>query len=343
MIRDWLIRRLYGISLTIELCAMWWRRDKPHRSILQKLVLGGFVLMALYAIFFAAPLSFPTQTLLRVEQGRGVGEVARDLKERNIIHSVLLFELTEKLFGGRVVAGEYAFERPESVVAVARRLARGDYQLEPVKTVIPDGASAREIASILSIQLVDFDVTAFYAEARQKEGRLFPDTYFFLPGSEPSLIVSALENNFNEHVRAVPVATAIAAYGRPLDEVLTMASILEKEAPDTDSRRIIAGILWKRIAIGMPLQVDAVFPYIFAGGPYNLGKGDLKVDSPYNTYTNKGLPPGPIGSPSIDAIIAAVTPVETSYLYFLSDKKGNFHFASTFEQHVKNRQKYIGG
>lgn len=342
MIRDWLIRRLYRLSLTVEQCAMWWHRHKPHRRTLPQLVLSGFILMVLYALFFAAPLAFPTQTLLRVAQGKGVGEVARDLQERRIIHSVLLFELVEQLYGGSIVAGEYAFERPESVVAVARRLARGDFALEPVRTVIPEGANAREIASILSIQLIDFDVTAFYAEARQKEGRLFPDTYFFLPGSEPSLVVSALENNFNEHIRAVPVATALAAYGKPLEEVLTLASIIEKEAPDTDNRRIISGILWKRIEIGMPLQVDAVFPYIFAGGPYDLTDGDLKVDSPYNTYTHKGLPPGPIGSPSIDAILAAVTPVKTSYLYFLSDRRGNFHYASTFEQHVQNRQKYIG-
>lgn len=343
MIRDWLIRRLYRTALTIEQLVLWWRGHRPRRRTIPKLVFGVVTLLVLYGLLFAAPFTFPTQTLLRVAQGKTVGEVAQDLKERDIIRSKFLFETIQRLYGSTVVAGEYAFDKPQGLLAVTHRLARGDYALEPVRVTVPEGASAREIASILSIQLVDFDAEGFYELAREKEGYLFPDTYFFLPGSEPSLVMSTFENNFNEQVHAVSVAAVIASYGKPLEEVLAMASLIEKEASDTDNRRIIAGILWKRIELGMPLQVDAVFPYIFAGGPYDLTDGDLETDSPYNTYTHKGLPPGPIGNPSVDAILAAVMPVDTSYLYYLSDSKGNFHYASTFEQHVKNRQRYIGG
>ena len=120
-----------------------------------------------------------------------------------------------------------------------------------------------------------------------------------------------------------------------------MASILEKEVPKTEDRKIVAGILWKRIKIGIPLQVDAVFPYITQRKNKIITRDDLKIDSPYNTYLNKGLPPGPISNPSLDAIISAVSPKETKYLFYISDKKGVTRFASTLEKHNNNINKYL--
>ena len=121
-----------------------------------------------------------------------------------------------------------------------------------------------------------------------------------------------------------------------------MASLLEREVPLTYDRRVVAGILWKRIRLGMPLQVDAVFPYIIGKNSFNLTKSDLATDSPYNTYLYKGLPAGPIANPGLDAILAAVTPLPTSYLYYLSDKYGNLHYSATYEQHLANKHKYLG-
>ena len=115
-----------------------------------------------------------------------------------------------------------------------------------------------------------------------------------------------------------------------------------EEAPDTKDRRIIAGILWKRITIGMPLQVDAVFPYIININSLQLTKSELQTNSPYNTYTNKGLPPGPIASPGLDAILAAVNPTKTNYLYYLSDLKGNMHYCPTYACQLANQRKYLG-
>ena len=121
-----------------------------------------------------------------------------------------------------------------------------------------------------------------------------------------------------------------------------MASILEGEARRMETRKIIAGILWTRLEIDMPLQVDATFRYINGKGTFDLTKADLEEDNPYNTYINKGLPPTPISSPGIDAISAALNPIKTNYIYFLSDNDGNMYYAVDFEGHKKNRVLYLG-
>ena len=120
-----------------------------------------------------------------------------------------------------------------------------------------------------------------------------------------------------------------------------MASILEKEARKREDREIISGILWKRIEIGMALQVDAPFVYYNGKGTYNLTTKDLKTDSPYNTYTRKGLPVGPIGNPGIDSILAAIYPKSSPYLFYLSDRDGNIYYSANFEKHKKNKILYI--
>ena len=168
---------------------------------------------------------------------------------------------------------------------------------------------------------------------------MFPDTYFFRPGESTEAILSVFDNTFHNKINKIQ--KEITASGHTLAELLTMASILEKEASKTKDRREIAGVLWQRIKTGMPLQVDAVFPYILGKNTFQLNLDDLKTDSPYNTYKYKGLPPGPINNPGIDSILAAATPIKSKYVYFLSDKSGNFHYAVTYAQHLANKKKYL--
>jgi len=169
---------------------------------------------------------------------------------------------------------------------------------------------------------------------------MFPDTYFFHPGQSTETILSVFDNNFR--TKMFGVQKQLAASGHTLDELVVMASILEKEASKTKDRQMIAGVLWHRIDIGMPLQVDAVFPYIIGKNTFELTTDDLKFDSPYNTYKYKGLPPGPIDNPGLDSIVAAATPIKTKYIYFLSDKNGIFHYATTYAQHMAYRKQYLG-
>ena len=296
-----------------------------------------------YGAFFAPPLSFPRDSYVRVAQGSTAADIAVLLKEHKIIRSALVFETAVRWYGDTgIIAGEYYFANSQGLFTVVRRVVSGDFDVEPIKVTVPEGTSVRGITELLK-QVPDFETEAFYELAKTKEGRLFPDTYFILPGEDPALVLKRFEDNFNTQVVTNGrVAVAMSALGRPLDEVLVMASLLEKEANNSRDRRLIAGILWSRIELGIPLQVDAVFPYIIGVGSHNLTKVELQTDSLYNTYVHKGLPPGPITNPGLSAILDAVTPIETDYLFYLADRSGTTYYSVTYEQHLRNRAKYMG-
>jgi UPF0755 protein len=128
---------------------------------------------------------------------------------------------------------------------------------------------------------------------------------------------------------------------RTLKDIITMASILEREANGKDEARVISGILWKRIQKNMPMQVDATFLYSIQKGSSALTQTDLKTDGPYNTYTRTGLPVGPIGNPGTVMIDAALHPTDSPYWYYLHDDKGGIHYAKTYQEHLKNKKLYI--
>lgn len=295
----------------------------------------------LYFAFVAAPFEFPTGAYVNVPSGATLSETAQSLKNRNLIRSTFLFEILVRTTGAQrhVIAGEYFFPRKRNVLSIALRLGAGDFEVEPARVRVPEGATVEDIGTLLSKSIPDFNLAAFMREAKGKEGYLFPDTYFFMPGQDTQAILGAFANNFSTHI--ADIQKQIDAYDEPLSSIIVMASLLEREAPLTHDRRVIAGILWKRIKLDMPLQVDAVFPYIIGKNSFELTREDLKVKSPYNTYTNLGLPPGPIANPSLDAILAAVTPIQTSYLYYLSDMQGNLYYSSTYSQHLAAKQKYL--
>src|SRR5262249_16200081 len=155
--------------------------------------------------------------------------------------------------------------------------------------------------------------TEFVAIASSSEGYLFPDTYNFSPGSDTRSVLKALTDNFNRKLN--PLEPAIATSTHSLGDIITMASLVEKEARTTENRKLVAGVLWNRLAKGMPLQVDAVFGYIKNRDTYSPSLDDLKIESPYNTYLHKGLPPTPIDNPGLDSITAALYPTKSNYLY----------------------------
>ena len=263
------------------------------------------------------------------------------MEEKSVVRSAVVFQFFAILFGGdkQVLAGDYFFEKKVPVFSVASRLSRGDYQLEAVKITIPEGFTLREMADLFTERFELFDRDEFLELTRGEEGYLFPDTYFFLPTAEAPVIVFTMMNNFEEKI--APLQDDILESGRSLDEIITMASIIEKETGPNDDRAIIAGILWKRIRIGMPLQVDASFLYINGKGSFELTLSDLKIDSPYNTYKYKGLPPSPIASPGMESIVAAANPKDSPYLYYLHDKEMNVHYGKDFEEHKANKRKYL--
>ncbi len=317
---------------------------KPNKKFLIIVLLAFFSVSALFYYFFViSPADFPSNSIYSIEENRTLSEIASDAKKKHVVKSGLILKILTTLFSGNkgVISGNYVLNKKENVFEVAQRFASGDYRLSAVKVTVPEGFNIYEIAELLSKNndLRNFDRQEFIRLAKDKEGYLYPDTYFFLPYVKAKQILDTMEENFTRKIG--PIQKDIKKFNKTFKEVLTMASILEDEVPKAEDRKIVAGILWKRIKMGMPLQVDAVFPYITQRKNKTTTRDDLKIDSPYNTYINKGLPPGPISNPSLDAIIAAINPVETKYLFYISDKKGITHFAKTLEEHNNNINKYL--
>jgi UPF0755 protein len=314
---------------------------KRSPKVYLALGITSLVLLILYGFFIAAPLSFPVKRVVVIPRGSTLSDIANQLYGEHIIRSPLFFRLLVRIDGsGNVIrAGAYQFESPISVFGITNSLLYGEYEIEPVKVTFPEGATVKEMSVILKESLPGFDENRFLEIATPKEGYLFPDTYLLAPGTPTEEIVTLLEETFTKRVETL--LPEISRSGKSIGELVIMASLLEKEARSYDVRRTIAGILWKRIELEMPLQVDAVFGYIRGTKTYNPKFNDLKIESPYNTYTNKGLPPGAIGNPGIEAIRAAATPLKTKYLFYLTDREGRMHYSSNFEGHVRNRALYL--
>jgi UPF0755 protein len=302
------------------------------------LLLGFF-----YFTQFRAPRNFPPSIVITIESGKGLTEIAQELKDKHIIQSPFWFNnfvISLKL-ERKIVSGDYYFDRPLNVYQVAKRITSGEFSIEQIKTTIPEGSSVFDISDIILKNYPEFDSSQFILLAKKKEGYLFPDTYKFGSTVTPQNVIDVMTANFNKKIKDENIQTAFADYGKPVNEIITMASLLEGEARQMRTRQIIAGILWERIRRGMPLQVDATFRYVNGKTSKNLTIDDLKIDSPYNTYLYKGLPPTPISNPGLDSILAAATPIATKYLYFLTDSEGKMHYAETFEEHQINVEKYL--
>jgi|TARA_Y100000310_G_scaffold345555_1_gene466494 UPF0755 protein len=299
------------------------------------------ILIILYITVYRAPSDFPVSSTIAIEEGLTLEDTAKVLSDANVIQSQFWFKNLVIVFGddGGVLFGDYFFGERKSVIQVAYIITKGKFGLEPIQITIFEGETVMEIGAKFSSIFSEFDESMFNILAKKEEGYLFPDTYLFLPNVTERTVIRELKKAFDRKV--AEVEDEVDQFGKPLSEVIIIASILEREARLLESKRIISGILWKRLSIDMPLQVDAVFPYIFKGNAYDLTNGDLNIDSPYNTYRYKGLPPGPISNPGLESIQAAVTPIETDYLYYLSDRQGKMHYSETFAGHKRNRAMYI--
>lgn len=298
--------------------------------------------IALYMTALRPPTDFPAGEIITIERDLPLEDIAVALEKERVVRSAPALEIIVRAMGGgrSVHAGDYLFRTPRNSWRIARALVAGDYGIEPVRIHIPAGATVEDMATIFEKRMLRFDRNAFTVRALPYEGYLYPDTYFFLPTAREDVLVDTLRETFTAKTAAI--MPDIEHFGKPLDEVVVMASLLEREASNYEDKRKIAGVLWRRMDIGMPLQVDATFVYIIGKGSNQLTLEDLQYDSPYNTYKNKGLPPGPIASPSIDSIRAAIDPAKHTYLFYLADKSGITHFSATYEEHLRKKRHYLG-
>ncbi|MEX0919182.1 MAG: endolytic transglycosylase MltG [Parcubacteria group bacterium] len=299
----------------------------------------GFVLFFIYVWALIPPFSFPSGSIITVRDGVGLYVLADNLEEDRVIRSPFWFRIFAVAFGGErgMKAGQYYMAGPQNTMTVAWRIFHGDYQVETVRVTIPEGFTVEKIATLFDERFPFFDREVF--EASAKEGYLFPDTYFVPVTATASSTLKLFSENFER--KLLPLYEDIESSGRDLDQIINMASILEGEARGQEDMEIVSSILWRRYELGMPLQVDTSFLYVNGKTTENLTLDDLKIDSPYNTYLYKGLPPTPISNPGLISIRAALNPATTTDLYFLTSDDGEMHYSKTFEEHVEKKLKYI--
>lgn len=280
-------------------------------------LIAGVIVLLLYYLL-SAPINSKDVTI-HISSGQSINFVSSELKDKGVIRS----EFTLKVFiellksGNGIVAGDYLITKNSPVFIVAWQVARGHHKVTQIKVTIIEGSTNEEIANLLADKLTGFRKDLFLSEANDKQGYLFPDTYFFFPQDTREEIIEKLSNNFKNKIKSI--SSSIDSSGKSLSDIITMASILEGEASGKDDASIISGILWKRISLGMPLQVDA----------------DM------TTYKTKGLPEQPLDNPGLAFIDAALNPVKSTYLYYLHDKNGKVHYAVTFEEHKRNIANYL--
>lgn len=315
------------------------------------------------------PLNYKNteEKIIKFEPGESVTQIAKKLKKASIIKSDFYFLLYVFKNGlvSELQAGRYSLSPSMTIPQIVQKMVNGETTPDEVKVTIPEGFRLSQIEErvnkefktknneikISNFKVKDFkDYFDFLADAPDDadlEGYLFPDTYFF-PNKENMTanqkseeIVKKMLKNFQEQFDS-ELQQEVKNQNKTIFEIVTMASILEKEVKTKEDMEIVSGIFWKRIQRGIPLQADSTLAYILGEDKIQYSLEDTKTNSPYNTYLNKGLPKGPISSPGLEAIEAAIYPQNTDYNFFLTDPKtGNTIFAKTLEEHNQNKVKYL--
>lgn len=283
-----------------------------------------------------------------IPKGSSVKAISEQLANEGLIRSPIHFQLIvqQKGLANQIQAGSFSLSPGLSTDEIATQLTQGT---NDVWITIKEGWRAAEIGEYVASVLPQFDTTGevFAQECLAYEGFLYPETYLVPKEYDTKQVCQLLRRQYGTVV-TMEMREAIHSAGYTEEEIITLASIVEREAKRPADMKIVAGILLNRLELGMPLQVDATLQYIKG---YNESTqtwwptplaADKQLDSPYNTYQNPGLPPGPISNPGLNAISAAIYPTPSDYLYYISNSAGTqMHYAQTYEQHQANIEQYL--
>ncbi len=314
-----------------------------------------FASLLLIALELYRPLSLPdAKAVFVVERGMGVGSLARALRERGFIRARLPLVISYRLlfYPAKIKAGEYELTSSVREKDLLDILVKGQVMLHSV--TVPEGLTAREVLPLVSFLLADgaagFDaawrdtrrVAALDEQAPDLEGYLFPETYSFPRGVQAAEVVGTMVNQFNREFGEAWRSRA-GELRMSVREVVTLASLIEKETSIPGEKRLVSAVFHNRLRIGMKLDCDPTVIYALKlKGAYNghLTHQDMSLDSPYNTYRHAGLPPGPICNPGREAIEAALYPAAEPYLYFVAGDDGGHRFSRTFSEHAAAVRNY---
>lgn len=315
--------------------------------VLTILLLGlfGAGLVLTYNTLNSPPESFPVHSPITIAPGTSVRDIAAELATQNVVRSETLAYYSIILFHEptEIKASTYVFDEALTTQEVATRLTEGDFDTDLLTLTLVEGERVSTYATRAAEVIPGFSAETFIELAEPYEGSLFPDTYF-IPGSfSEADLVALLRDTFKEQVgtRIETASTTLTT-----EEILILASIIEREANSPESMKMVAGIFMNRLDIGMPLQADASIEYVIDTPLSELPEGQLAAElrdrkSPYNTYLNAGLPPTPIGNPGLDAITAVLEPADSDYFYYLTGNDGTFYYAETLSQHNQNIARYL--
>ena len=308
------------------------------------LAIGCVIVFAVFFVFnLWSPLKKPTNIV--VPRGASITRMTNHLYEKNIIKSKSLFYFSIRLNGGKIQAGEYDIPRGAGVWTIADMLAHG--KIATTTVTIPEGYTVKQIKMMLMnipylVGEVDCNESAPVCDLH--DGDIFPDTYRIARGTSRLALLELarkkmleIKDSFNGFVYPPQL--------KDWNEVVTLASIVQKETPRVREMPIVASVYLNRLKINMRLQADPTVVYALTDGLGDMRgepllSGHLKMESPYNTYTNNGLPPAPIANVGREAIRSVLRPAHTKYLFFVADGRGGHRFSKDYEEHQKHHEKW---
>ena len=291
---------------------------------------------------------------VKIREGTPTAEIADKLAEKGVIKSKWKFRFLAQLRGydDKFRPGSYTFSADMDDDEVFGKLLTGEKRL--IKFTIPEGFGVKEIAERLqNLDLVDkedfikaatdfapYDYMKKHKNVRYAaEGFLFPDTYSVESDMDIDEILALMAQNFDQRLSS-GLRKRAADLNLSIYDLITLASLVEREVRFPEDRPIVAQVLLKRLKLNMPLQTDATLQYLMDTPKEDVSIEDTQIDSPYNTYQHLGLPPGPIANPGMASITAVLHPAQTDYLYFVADRRGHNHYATTYEEHMKLVNQY---
>lgn len=329
------------------------------------IIVGVFVVVFHqgYKFWLNNPPKDATEYVFTVDSGESFRLIADRLEEEGIIANSFWFTVYAKFAGiaSSVQAGEFVIFPGDDYASIGRILLNA--KTEEVQVTIPEGYTLKQMGEVLAekfdfteadwaivtgmespLEDHPFITRAGKPENVDLEGYLFPSTYRFFAESTAEDIATIMLEQMEEEVDALTLTLTtdeIIDTPHSIHEMLTLASIVEREVRKPDEMKTIAGIFYNRLEIGMPLQSDATVNYITGGIDPSISLADTQLDSLYNTYKYAGLPPGPISNPGHNALIATASPAQTDYYYFLTSDDGTVYYGETYDQHLDNKARYL--
>ena len=289
-----------------------------------------FIFLFVVLLFYGFLVLAKEEILFSVEKGQNMFQIGRNLEKERLIKNRFFFDFYVLITGNakKLRAGEYFLSPSMGTREIAKKIIAGD--TATITLTIPEGWTLRQIEERLGFKL----------PGENLEGFLFPDTYRFPVKVSGEEVVKAMKENFDKKLTQ-ELQEEIERQGKTIFEIVTMASLLEKEVKTKEDKELVSGILWKRLENGIPLQVDATITYITGKKTAKVSVEDTQIDSPYNTYKYPGLPSGSIANPGLESIQASVYPESSEYWYYLSTPDGETIFSKNLQEHNTAKTEYL--